>query len=264
MRLFRAEPAAPHHTRIPSALTSFVDEIYATLSRLFAYVAALALFGAFGVYLWQQLPDATAAVAPAVAGWSPAGRSVPAFAVSGPDLHDKTEAYEILRHPEGGRKDIFRWLDTDGKPAAEMEIYRPGREPSEPAAAGIVADLDPDGAPDLEAAGIIDSKFGAVALLRPPAQSSASGCLGFLKQIDEPNVRISGWTCQGASLPVQRAAISCMMNRLTLLAAGNDPRLAELFAHAELRRADCAVAGAPSLSPDWVMGSDNPHLRGAL
>ena len=59
-------------------------------------------------------------------------------------------------------------------------------------------------------------------------------------------------------------AIGCMLNRLTLLAAGNDPKLAELFAHAELKRANCASPAAPALSADWVMGSENPRLRGAL
>ncbi|HAR24660.1 MAG TPA: hypothetical protein DCS46_09870, partial [Bradyrhizobium sp.] len=67
-------------------------------------------------------------------------------------------------------------------------------------------------------------------LLRPARQDGSRACLGFLKQADAPDLRISGWTCQGDSLPARRAAIVCMLNRLTLLAAGNDPRLAALFA----------------------------------
>ncbi|WP_076864795.1 hypothetical protein [Bradyrhizobium mercantei] len=264
MRLFRADPAAPHHTRNPSALTSFVDEVYATLSRLFAYVAVLALFAVLGNYLWKQLPDATAAAAPAAAGWSAASRQVPAFAVSRLDPRDKTETYEILRHPEGGRKDIFRWADANGVPAAELEIYRPGGEAVGPAVAEIAGRLDPGGVGELEAAGIVDSKFGSVTLLRPVRPDSSRACLGFFKQADAPDLRISGWTCQGASLPAQRAAVACMLNRLTLLTAGNDPRLAALFAHAELRRTDCVTSGAPGPSADWVMGSENPRLRGAL
>jgi hypothetical protein len=55
-------------------------------------------------------------------------RSVPAFAVSQSDSHNKTETYEIFRHPQGGRKDIFRWADADRNPLAELEIYRPGAE----------------------------------------------------------------------------------------------------------------------------------------
>ncbi|MBR1207723.1 MULTISPECIES: hypothetical protein [unclassified Bradyrhizobium] len=264
MRLFRADPAAPHHTRIPSALTSFVDEVYATLSRLFAYVAVLALFAALGTYLWKQLPEATAMAAPPAAGWGLAVRSAPAFAISKLDPRDKTETYEILRHPEGGRKDVFRWTDANGAPAAELEIYRPGGEAMGPAVTEIAGRLDPGGIRELEAAGIVDSKFGGVTLLRRARQDGSGACLGFLKQADAPDLRISGWTCQGASLPAQRAAIICMLNRLTLLAAGNDPRLAALFAHAELRRTDCVTSGPPALSADWVMGSENPLLRGAL
>ncbi|WP_426438539.1 hypothetical protein [Bradyrhizobium genosp. P] len=263
MRLFQANRSPPHRTGIPSALTSFVDEVYATFSGLFAYAGALALFGVLGVYLWQQLPDATA-MAPAAASWSLANRPVPAFAVSRVDPRDKTETYEIFRHPDGGRKDVFRWTDAEHKPAAELEIYRPGGEAAEPPIAGIAAQLDPGGARELEAAGIIDSKFGSVALLEPVARGGGRACLGFFKQVEAPNVRISGWTCQRASLPAQRAAISCMLNRLTLLTAGNDPKLAEIFAHAELRRTDCATSGPPALSSDWVMGSENPRMRGAL
>src|SRR5450830_1780006 len=73
------------------------------------------------------------------AGWSVAARTYPAFAVSQFDLPEKTEAYEILRHLDGGRKDVFRWTARDEKqgekPMAELEIYRPGAEfgRSEPA-----------------------------------------------------------------------------------------------------------------------------------
>ena len=60
-----------------------------------------------------------------------ATRSYPAFAVSQSDFSGKTEAYEILRHPEGGRKDIFRWAGPDEKPVVELEIHR-GHGPATP------------------------------------------------------------------------------------------------------------------------------------
>jgi hypothetical protein len=55
-----------------------------------------------------------------------------------------------------------------------------------------------------------------------------------------------------------------MLNRLVLLTAGNDAKLAELFARAELRRSDCEATAAAALSADWVTGADNPGIRGAL
>jgi len=68
-------------------------------------------------------------MAPSAKGsWSLSSRSAAAFAISRFDSQDKTEAYQILRHPEGGRKDLFRWTGQDKKPVAELEIYRPGAE----------------------------------------------------------------------------------------------------------------------------------------
>ena len=268
MHSFEADPANSHYTtRIHPMLTTFADEVCGTLVRLVAYVVMLALLAIGGIYLWEQLPDATAMEPAARDSWSLASRSSPAFAISRFDSQDKTEAYAIFRHPEGGRKDLFRWSGPDKKPVAELEIYRPGGElnQSGPAIAEIAARMDSEGMRELEAAGIIDSKFGTVTLLRlVGGADTARSCLGFIKRVDEPNFRISGWSCQGDNPAARRAAISCMLNRLVLLTAGNDPKLAELFAHAELRRSDCSLSAAPALSADWVTGAENPRLRGAF
>jgi hypothetical protein len=269
MRSFWTNPANhSYQTQIHPALTSFGDECWGMLAHLIAYVGALALLGIVAIHLWDQMPAGEAAEPSDKAVWTVALRSHPAFAVSQFDLPEKTETYEILRHPEGGRKDVIRWTARDGKPGempvAELEIYRPGGEFAEsgPAAADIAARIDPKGGRDLEAAGLIDSKFGTVALFRHPgSMDGARSCLGFLKRLDELNLRISGWSCQGDALPARRAAIGCTLNRLVLLTAGNDPKLAELFARAELRRGGCGPA-APSA--DWVSSAENPALRGAL
>jgi hypothetical protein len=254
-------------TRIHPVLNSLADECCGMLARLVVYVGALALLAIVGIHLWDQLPPGKAAEASTKAAWSVATRSHPAFAVSQFDLSEKTETYEILRHPGGGRKDILRWAAEDGKqgqkPVAELEIYRRGGETSESGPlADIAARIDPGGPRELEAAGIIDSKFGAVTLLRVAGQpGGARSCLGFVKRLDEPNLQISSWTCQGDSLPARRSAIGCILSRLILLTAGNDPKLAELFAHAELKRGSCAASAA---SADWVTGAENPRLRGSF
>jgi len=253
-------------TQIHSTQLSFADECCGMLARVIVYVGALALLVIAGVHLWDQLPEAEALEPVAKAGWNVALRSHPAFAVSQFDLNEKTETYEILRHPEGGRRDILRWTTQGQKPVAELEIYRPGAEasPSGPVAE-LAARMDPEGRRELEAAGVIDSKFGHVTLLRPAgAGQVAHSCLGFIKRVDEPNLQISGWSCQGDALPARRAAIGCILSRLILLSAGNDPKLAELFARAELRRGGCAATPTSSASADWVTGAENPRLRGTL
>jgi len=266
MRSFWATRANPRFQSdsawIHPALTSFADECCATLARLLAYVGTLALLAIVGIHFWDQLPDISLGPA-APMGWSTATRSSQAFAISQPEFVGKTDSYEILRHPLGGRKDIIRWAVSGEKPAAEIEIYRPGGELSqaEPATADIAERMDPVGHHELEAAGVVDSKFGQIALLRPAGRTEdASACLGFMKNLDNPALRISGWTCQGDTLPARRAAVGCMLNRLILLTAGNEPKLAELFAHAELKRGGCG----PAASASWVTDAENPKLRGAL
>jgi hypothetical protein len=268
MRSFRTTSGTPlEPTGIHAALAGFADECCGTLARLIAYVGALALLAMAGLHLWDQSQAGSVAEPSAQTGWAAATRSYPAFAVSQFDSSGKTEAYEILRHPLGGRKDVFRWAALGERPVAELEIYRPGAEssPSEPAAADLAARIEPASGRELEAAGVIDSKFGTIALLQPAGSAiGAPPCLGFTKRLEDADLRISGWSCQGDSVPVRRAAIGCMLDRLVLLTSGNEPKLAETFARAELRRGDCAPGGGTAASADWVTNAENPRLRGRL
>jgi hypothetical protein len=172
---------SPYTTRIHPALASFVDEVCGTLARLCAYLMTLALMAICGIALWQHLPDLSDAMAmetPSKDGWSLAARPVPAFAVSQFVFAGKTEAYEIFRHPEGGRKDVFRWSGATGTPVAELEIYRPGGEIDQ---AG--AQVGPNDTREVEAAGIIDSKFGTVLLFRSTGGTETARACPRLPQI---------------------------------------------------------------------------------
>jgi hypothetical protein len=249
MRSVPAPRAVPYPPGVYPALWRFAEECNALFARLLAYMGALALITIIAVSLWDelQLHDGTSA---ARSGWSVAARAYPAFAVSQSDLFGKTEVYEILQHPQGGRRDVLRWIQGD-EPVTELEIYRPGGEASRsgPPVADIASRMDPGGSRELQATGLVDSKFGPVALLGLIDRDGAPPCLGFIKQFDAPDLRISGWSCQGETLPARRAMIGCLLNRLILLAAGNDAKLAELFARAELKRGECTL-GAPVRSAD--------------
>ncbi|QQN64549.1 hypothetical protein JIR23_01590 [Bradyrhizobium diazoefficiens] len=250
-------------TQIHLALANFADEVVGTLARLFAYVGTLALFAILALAGLDQLPELQDDRPVEKPGWAEASRSHPAFALSRLDSSEKTAPYTILRHPEGGRRDVMRWTDDAGKPVAELEIYREGNEfdVTRPATAGLAVQMGLDAATALEQAGLIDTKFGPVVLFRPvDATVGTTSCLGYLKRNEEPGLQISGFSCQGDTLPARRAAIACTLNRLTQLASGNEPKLAEFFAHAELKRRACDSQG----SPDWLLGAANAQLRGAL
>src|SRR6516225_6602022 len=96
-------------TQLNLALANFADEVVGTLARLFAYVGTLALFAILALAGLGQLPDLRDDEPAGKPQWSVADRSHPAFAVSKLDSSDKTAAYTILRHPEGGRLDVMRW-----------------------------------------------------------------------------------------------------------------------------------------------------------
>ncbi|TQF29972.1 hypothetical protein [Bradyrhizobium sp. UNPA324] len=250
-------------TSLHLALAAFADEVVGTLARLFAYVGTLALFAILGLAALGQLPDLRDDELAPKPSWSVADRSQPAFALSRPDSLEKTASYTILRHPEGGRRDVMRWTGDADKVLAQLEIYREGGEfdLTRPATMDLAVQMGLNAATPLEQAGLIDTKFGPVALLRPVAAAAGErACLGYLKRNEEPALQISGFSCQGDTLPAQRAAIACTLNRLTLLTSGNEPKLADLFARAELKRRACDLAG----SPDWLLGAANAQLRGAL
>jgi hypothetical protein len=248
------------------ALWSFAEECRGVFAGLLAYVGILGLIAIVGACLWAELPSPGALEPAAKVGWIVAERSYPAFAISQANSAGKLESYEILRHPDGGRRDVLRWAASAlEKPTAELELYRPGGEFSRQGlpVEEVAARMDRGVMREISGEGVIDSKFGPLALFGFGPEDDRR-CLGFVKNLAAANLRISGWSCQAETVPARRLSIACTLNRLILLTAANDPKLAELFARAELKRGSCAAAGGAALSADWVTGAQNPRLRGSL
>ena len=113
------DPANPPYSgQIRPALTSFDDEVCATIARLFAYVGVLMLFAILGLHAWDRLQFVDLAADPLPApGWS--------------DKVGKSDAYAVVQHPSGGRIDIVRWPNTGEDAAAELEVYRRGATAAE-------------------------------------------------------------------------------------------------------------------------------------
>lgn len=253
-----------------ATLSSFADEIRATAMRILAYLCGVAVLALVATDIATRLQDdVDLSPRPALRQqtWRPLERPIPAFAAPSPDLSDKTATYEILRHTEGGRKDVLKWSAAGvALPWAEIEIYRPGDESPgfAPASLEIGARTALWNVRDVQADGVIDSKFGPMSLVAFSTQAAGKrvSCTGFARNFDDPQMQISGWTCGGSAQPSGRQAATCLLNRLTLLAAGSDPKLAELFARSELKRqADCGSAAFTSES--WLNTLDEPDLRGA-
>jgi hypothetical protein len=234
-------------TQVPYADTG---DFRATFVRILAYMGGLAIL-AIGAASFFRAPDVVAAIRPAPRPeWINVERPHPAFDMQMPELAAASFNYAILRRDtDGTRKDVLTWGEPGASaPYVMVEIYRPGGAgerfldaPSE-IAARIVAFAVTD---DVKAAGDIASKFGPLSLVdfaiaAPGAHNGLQRrCLGFARPFDDPSLQISGWYCGFGEKPVDRATIGCALDRLTVLSAGGDTKVATLFARAELKRTFC-------------------------
>lgn len=235
----------------------FALEAHATLARTFVYCAAL---GAFALVLAELATPRGAAVAKVQEDWIEVIRPLPAFALSIPEF--ETARYAILRQTNGaGRKDVLSFGEPDGATAI-VEIYRPGQteQPDEDITASI-AELRLSG--PRVSRNTIETKFGAVAI--EGFRDGVRSCLRFSRKFEHPHFEISGRFCNAGPELVDHGMIACALDRLSLLAAGSDPKLAARFARAELRRTFCNqqsvfIAATPK-RPGWIEASRDPKLR---
>ena len=253
------------------ALHSWRDDMPAHFVRLLAYVGALAVLSMAAAQVFQS-PAVNNAITPIDrSDWIDIERPFPAFALSIPEAAGQPSSYAIRRHAEGGgRRDILSLGDPDAlTPFLHIEVYRPGRELknfAEPASAIIdgAAALGPVAVATLDAP--LASKFGALSLVSFATSIGADRqCLGFMRATDDPRLQLSGWFCQGGGL-VSHSTLACALDRLTLLAAGSEPKIGALFAQAELNRSFCGqreplLAATPKYRTLWQALAMRPEPR---
>lgn len=249
-----------------SAAFHFRNDIKAISVRLMAYLSGAGLLAIIASNLLNP-PTIEAAVEEVrPKAWIPATRPHAAFSLNAPELADKTATYDIFRHPEGGRKDIMAW-DHAGQPFGQIEIYRPAGELEAfgSAVREVTRRAGLGTSERAQAIGVVPTKFGLVQLVGFATKIGGDprNCMGFAAPFESPRMLISGWFCQAGSSPPAPSLLICALDRLTLLASGNDPQVAQLFARAELRRGFCRSPG-PSPTADWVATLDGPDLRGPI
>jgi len=254
------------------ALRSWRDELPPSPARVLAYLGAVALLSIAAAHL-SQSPEVMSNITPVYRSeWVDIERPVPAFALSIPEAADVPANYAIRRHVEGGgRKDVLELGEPDSAaPYLKIEIYRPGNE--------IRRFADPkaeiiDGASVLQPIEIrrtvesLPSKFGPLTIVSFAAsKGTPRHCLGFVRAYGDPRLQISGWFCQGGAEFVERSTLACALDRLTLLAAGSEPKVGTLFARAELNRSYCGqrntiLAATPKYHLLWKALANRPEPR---
>jgi hypothetical protein len=247
------------------------ERISAVVLQTLAYCSGLAVVIAIMAYLAdlpKRGPSAAEPVPPAA--WIAVERAYPAFALSIPEAGDTPATYAILRHQDGGRKDILTFGYSDGTdPYLTVEIYRPGSE--------IAAFDAPERDIQMRARQIgpletarpeepLGSKFGRFVIEAITIGGKAPRrCAGFAHSEEEPRLRIAGLFCQGGDATVERATLACALDRLTLVSSGSDPNIGAFFAQAELRRSFCGqrsilMAPTPKYPTLWKALDQRGHL----
>jgi len=209
--------------------------------------------------------------------WIEATRSQGAFALESPLLEGLEARYVVRRHREGGgRKDEMSWGGAgDAGAYARVALYRPGAE------ATLEADpLDAVAAVAAEAAINAEltetqkkllTKFGPLAVVDMTVAGGEGerACLAVAGAWNDPRLGLVAWWCNRGPELVAPGRFACLLDRLALMSAGGDDRLAEFFAKAELKRGDCGapstlVNPTPKRHDDWISGKAATKLRGRL
>lgn len=236
-------------------LCMFANELRATLARVVAYGAALA---AFALIVIEIAGPRGGSAKSANAEWIEVIRPLPAFTLTIPEF-EGAPRYSIWRHVSGaGRKDVMNF-GADGAATASIEIFRGDVEEDD--ITSSISDLRlsaPRTSPNS-----IDTKFGAVRV--ESSIEEGRSCLRFAHKYEDLRFEISGTFCNAGKELVDHGMVACALDRLSLVSAGSEPRLATLFARAELRRTFCGqrhvfLAATPKRT-DWIDAQRDPKLR---
>jgi hypothetical protein len=255
------------------ALRSSREDLPSSFVRLLAYLGAGALLSIAGAHVFQPPKNVMGAIRQVhQPEWVEIERPFQAFALSIPEAMDAPASYSIRRHTRGsGRKDILTLGDSDGAgPYFLVEIYRPGTEifRSLDPQTETIANADALGPVDVERANEpLASKFGPLTIFSfATSKGTPRHCLGFVRTYRDPRLELSGWFCQGGGEFIEQGTLACALDRLTLLAAGSEPKVGALFAQAELNRSYCGqrdpiLAATPKYDLLWKALENRPEPR---
>lgn len=229
---------------VASAPFVLPTEWRAALVRILAYLGAIGTLSLIAAEFFKHPHMIAMVEPPARPAWIEVERPWPAFQLSMSGFGEDDSRYAIRRHAEGGgRKDTLSFGEL-GKTQhfVAFEIYRAGREID---SFGHLAEQVRELAAEygrvtgMHSAMPITSKFGKFQTFEfAIGPFSGYSCIGFMRVIEAPRVQIGGLSCN-MKLLVDRSAISCAIDRLSLISAGSDPDIARLFAQAELKRSFC-------------------------
>jgi hypothetical protein len=247
--------------------------------------STLLTYGAVGIMagiLANDLINRSPAAAPAPLPeqrpeWIEIVRPHGAFALNSPSLEGLDAQYVVRRHRlGGGRKDELTFGDPSAlRPYVRVVLYRPGSEGmAEPDPLAAVVSVASQSAIDAELQETnrrLRTKFGTLPVVAMTVKNGADTrrCIATASAWSDPRLGLVAWWCNNGPELVPHGEFACLLDRLALMSAGGDDRLAEFFAQAELKRGSCGSYGSfvsptPKRPDDWIHAKARPPLRGRI
>jgi hypothetical protein len=230
---------------------AFGKMLYLAWRRPFAVAAAFAISALAITLVADVEPEVSVSAVPAPTvekipeTWSAINRPIALYGLHAPELERLPHSYTARRHVSGMREDALQYgsFANDGHFARVVftrDTSRAALDTSQSYFIHVARRAAETGLAisRLAQATPVSTKFGA-------AETSDSlfvengierACLAFRLTAGENLLGISGWLCGTQSRPADRGQLSCLIDRLTLVSAGDDQPLKTLFAAAERRR----------------------------
>lgn len=248
-----------------------------TLSRALAWISGVFMAAVLVQDLVGPTPAISSVELPAARpAWIEIANAHGAFALESAALDGLEQSYKVRRHRDGdARQDVMTFGTVDGQgPYVRVALYRPGTEALPPAdPLDLAAAIAAESAIDAQLTGPVDelqTKFGALPILDMHVwgREGPRACLAVAGSWSEPRLSLVAWWCNRGWELVQRGQVACLLDRLMLMSAGGDDKIAAFFARAERGREVCGTSlilgSTPKRPDDWIFAKADPKLRGRL
>ena len=231
-----------------------------------ATAAALIVMAGAVMFADERAAPATAAIetkqsdtVSSISQWVRLSKPLMLYSVDAPEFAKLPQQHHARRHATGnGREDRFTvgQFESDQLYYA-VRLYRPGGEkaPDSTLYIDTVRRAADDGMTVVRVAATDQhrTKFGpaSVADAQVQAQSQEGekhrACLTFRVVTGDETLTISGLACGQEKKPVDRAMLTCFIDRIALMASGDDAKIRQIFSDAELsRHAGCTKSSLTS------------------
>lgn len=197
------------------------------------------------------------------AGWQAVKRPFLVYNLEAPEVESGDLVHRVAMRGRDARQDVMNWTApaarkaASARPAVHLVIER--FEKAVPMFRPLYSDLAARAAEQgvsierMNAPGEFPTKFGGVEIADAVLQTEQGplGCLMF-RRVDTIGLVVAGWYCGTAQRPADRVSLTCFIDRLDLVGAGQDAALKKHFASAERNRRSCAGARQSGRRLTWL------------